>query len=122
MTGRFVVLHHELPAEAERPSHWDLMWQAGDVLRAWALDDPPRPGTATIARPLPDHRSTYLDYEGPVSANRGRVTRHDAGTFQLLRDEAGSVVVRLAGTQYQGEVLLQADGEHWQAIFSDGRR
>ena len=29
---RFVVLEHELPAESERASHWDLMLEDGQVL------------------------------------------------------------------------------------------
>lgn len=33
---------------------------------------------------LPNHRSLYLDYEGPVSENRGNVTKLATGTLQWL--------------------------------------
>jgi len=119
MTGRFVVLRHEMPEGAERPSHWDLLWEAGDVLRAWALDAPPQPGTTTSVLPLPDHRRVYLDYEGAVSGDRGLVTRYDAGQFRLESDEPGIVVVRLEGAKFQGEVRLWVEKGRWRATFKD---
>ena len=33
---------------------------------------------------LPNHRSLYLDYEGPVSENRGNVTKLATGTLEWL--------------------------------------
>ena len=62
---RFVILEHDHPV-----LHWDLMLEAGDVLQTWRLANPPTPGCAIDATALPDHRLTYLDYEGPVSGNR----------------------------------------------------
>lgn len=80
MADRFVILEHDFPT-----LHWDLMLEAGDVLKTWRLPEPPRAGTMTV-EPLPDHRVRYLDYEGPVSGDRGAVARWDAGVFERVDD------------------------------------
>ncbi len=84
-TGRFVVLRHEMPAHAQRSSHWDLLLEAGPVLAAWELPCPLLASRETSgpitgpARRLPDHRVLYLDYQGPIAGDRGHVTRVAAG-------------------------------------------
>jgi hypothetical protein len=102
---RFVVLEHDYP---ER--HWDFMLEAGDVLRTWRLAAPPQPGTPVVAEASFDHRLLYLDYEGPVSGNRGRVTPWDRGTYEEEEETtAPLVVVRLHGKRLDGKVTLQRD-------------
>ena len=78
---RFVILEHDWPAR-----HWDLLLEAGAVLRAWRLLAEPGPAAAVPAEPNADHRPAYLDYEGPVSGGRGTVSRWDAGTFTWRAD------------------------------------
>lgn len=85
---RFVILRHELPPGAERGSHWDLMLENRGILLTWELPElPPGPLPASFERlgirRLPDHRIAYLDYEGPVSNDRGTVKRVDFGEYQL---------------------------------------
>lgn len=89
---RFVVLRHSLPAEAERPTHWDWMFELNGVLETWATEplnqlfgpseliEP----ISVIAQRLADHRLEYLDYEGPVSGQRGSVARILRGTYTCL--------------------------------------
>jgi hypothetical protein len=103
---RYVVLRHETPADADRPDHWDLMFETGDVLRTWACDTLPQAGRSVEARQLVDHRPAYLDYEGPVSGHRGTVTRWDEGTYQLVEDRPERWVVRLCGRHFNGCLLL----------------
>jgi hypothetical protein len=55
-----------------------------------------------------DHRLAYLDYEGPVSNDRGTVTRVDAGTFTWLRDDAVELAVELSGQVYRGRMTVTA--------------
>lgn len=111
---RFVILEHDHPF-----LHWDLMLEAGNVLRAWRLLEQPEPGRTIHAETLGDHRLIYLDYEGPVSGNRGRVERWDAGTFTWEQDAPERVVVRLAGSRCRGEAILErnADG-NWNCACS----
>lgn len=107
---RFVLLRHETPPDYGRASHWDLMFETGDVLRTWAIEELPTPGKAIAAEPLADHRLAYLDYEGPVSGNRGEVRREDAGDYEMVEDEAERFVVLLHGQHLQGRFELQRQG------------
>jgi hypothetical protein len=97
---RFAVLSHDWPSP-----HFDLLLEADAVLRAWRLASPPSLG-ANAAEANFDHRKFYLDYEGVVSGGRGTVTRWDAGTFELVEDAPGRVVVELRGTKLTGRVEL----------------
>jgi hypothetical protein len=77
---RFVVLRHEGVASP----HFDLMVEVtpDSPLITWRCDRWPidRPTALTF---LPDHRNLYLEYEGPISGDRGYVTRIEAGTYTL---------------------------------------
>lgn len=79
--SRFVVLFHEFPADHKRNDHWDLMLQSGEKLDTWALSEMPGPGKSIPAVRIADHRTCYLDFEGQVSGDRGRVTRVRRGEF-----------------------------------------
>jgi hypothetical protein len=103
---RFVILLHELPAGADRRTHWDLMLEADGVLRTWALAEEPALGRSIAAEPLADHRLAYLTYEGEVSGNRGRVTRWDSGEYEVLAEAADRLEIRLAGGRLAGVAVL----------------
>lgn len=85
---RFVILEHDHPVR-----HWDLMLETGSILRTWRLAEPPRPGSVITAEATFDHRLHYLDYEGPVSGDRGTVTRWLAGTYEILREAVDRVEI-----------------------------
>src|SRR5207244_11676015 len=94
---RFVVLEHDHPH-----LHWDFMLETGETLRTWRLAVPPETGRTTAAESLGEHRRAYLDYEGPVSGNRGSVRRWDAGDFDGLEDSSTEVRVDLHGRRSRG--------------------
>jgi hypothetical protein len=117
---RFVVLRHELPASSARASHWDLMFETELALRTWAVNLDPTLIHDQPAEMLAPHRLAYLDYEGPVSGDRGSVTRWDRGPFEIERDEPGRFVARLAGEKLQGRItLIQGPADHsWRVSFA----
>lgn len=100
---RFVLLYHECPPSLGKPSHWDLMLERDGVLLTWNLPQLPAAwgGTAEtiVATRIADHRIAYLDYEGPVSGNRGTVTRVDSGEYEVAQENAVSLRVRLTGSR-----------------------
>jgi hypothetical protein len=98
---RFVVLEHTWNG-----THWDVMFEDGFVLKTWALDTPIVEARDLRARQLADHRLDYLDYEGPVSGERGVVRRWDEGTYELLEWTPEVVRLRLSGTQLSGDVRI----------------
>ncbi len=107
---RFVVLTHDHPTW-----HWDFMLESHGVLRTWRLDHDPSLVTPILATPLPDHRLIYLEYEGPVSGQRGQVQRWDEGQYEILSEDEGSITVTLKGTRLQGRASLElgTDGVTW---------
>ena len=94
------------------------MLEARGVLRTWRLSAPPKAGVAIAATASFDHRAIYLDYEGPVSGNRGAVQRWDAGDFVWQSDTPERVAVRLAGRRLNGLAILEtcAAGD-WSLLF-----
>jgi hypothetical protein len=122
---RFVVLHHELPPGAARSSHWDLMFEVAGALRTWAIETPPKEWQAGEALALPEHRLAYLDYEGPVSGDRGAVTRYDAGDYCVVREAPGHWTLDLAGKRLRGRLSLEridlgAEGDAAASIWRFG--
>jgi hypothetical protein len=105
---RFVVLAHDWPAP-----HWDLLVQAGGVLRAWRLHAEPAADTDIACEPGADHRLLYLDYEGPVPGGRGRVGRWDAGSAEWVADAPERSEVELRGARLSGRAVLRATGAGW---------
>lgn len=98
---RFVLLEHQW-----KGVHWDFMLEHGDHLRTWAIDGPVVAGKELPARELPDHRAAYLDYEGPISGDRGSVSRVDHGTYVPIEWADDRVRLHLMGRQLVGDVLL----------------
>jgi len=109
---RYSILAHNHPSP-----HWDLFLESGTVLRAWRLLEPLGPGVAVPAEAIGDHRPLYLDYEGPVSGNRGTVTRVDAGTFSWEVDSGERLAVRLAGNRFAGRVTFSHEAGVWSCRF-----
>lgn len=61
-------------------AHWDLMVEDGPVLVTFQLDGPP--WTTALGRRSFDHRPVYLEYEGPISGDRGVVAIEDRGEVE----------------------------------------
>jgi hypothetical protein len=107
---RFVLLYHDCPSDFGKPSHWDLMLEDEGVLLTWALAEPPNAdranGSPIAAQRLSNHRLAYLDYEGPVSGNRGNVRRVDAGTYHWVEQATARAQIQLEGETLSGEAAL----------------
>jgi hypothetical protein len=104
-----VILEHTGSAEFKPGVHWDLMLEVDGGLRTWELEAPPSEGFAIRATAIALHRLDYLDYEGPVSANRGSVRRWDSGTYEVLRETADLLVLAIRGERASGRLSLQRD-------------
>ncbi len=82
---RYVVLHHT----GVNPEHFDLIVEppsagAGELLPTWRIEAPPGAWSeATAAVRQADHRPIYMEYEGEISGNRGRVKRVAAGVAEV---------------------------------------
>jgi hypothetical protein len=97
------------------------MLETGGVLATWALEDLPAAGQQVSAERLADHRIDYLDFEGPVSGNRGAVTRWDAGRYRVESQTAAAWHVRIRGSQLDGQLVLEAEvdePQRWRVRYS----
>jgi len=104
---RFVILHHR----EHGGEHWDLMIEQSAGLATWRLarmpaaeDHAPIPATR-----LPDHRKAYLEYEGPISRDRGEVRRVEEGACEILEQAAAGWRVVLRGARLSGRFVLRCD-------------
>jgi hypothetical protein len=110
---RFVVLIHDDPA-----LHWDFMLEKEAILRTWRLARSPDAAGTTDAEPLADHRLAYLDYEGPVSGNRGSVRRFDRGEYAFIEETPHRIEVRLEGAVLGGRAVIErAESAGWKFEF-----
>ena len=90
---RYVVLWHDGISDP----HYDLMFEtSGDaLLTTWRAQHwPTRPGDVLVK--LPDHRRAYLDYQGPISGNRGFVRQTTGGAYRLIELGTDRFIVELA--------------------------
>ena len=122
---RYVILLHEMPGDSDRPTHWDLMLEENSLLLTWALEAFPEQGLVSRARSLPDHRPAYLAYQGPVSDNRGCVTRWEQGEFRWLQRSSQTLRINVSGQRLDGEICLTRDdplAEDWQIVYLGSKR
>lgn len=121
---RFVILRHEVPANYPRGGHWDLMLEAGQTLRTWALCELPRQEREVSAEALAEHRLEYLGYEGPLSGERGSVRQFDQGTYQIRQETPVELVAEFHGGWLTGLLRFtrdSADERYWRIAFPDDR-
>ncbi len=108
---RFVILRHDT---AEGEYHWDLLFEnTNGALTSYSL--PSRLADELIsirkgvvsgtARRLPDHRLAYLDYEGPISGNRGSVRKIDGGEFSMPEPNCFAI----EGRRFRGTIQIYPD-------------
>lgn len=84
------------------------MFETPGGLRTWALPAP-LPADQNCQQEvlrLADHRPAYLDYEGPVSGERGSVERIESGTFELIAKNDNRWEAELHGTACRGRITL----------------
>ena len=106
----YVLLHHKISDK----EHWDLCLDLGEVLATWrVLSDPRvRPDKTDAGWPaqrIQDHRRAFLEYEGPLSGDRGDVRRVDRGVWGSIEQGPAGWVVRLEGEVLRGVYRLPAE-------------
>ena len=81
---------------------------------------PPEIGKTISAQSSFDHRIIYLEYEGPISGNRGAVVRWDKGSFVWKEESQNHLRVDLSGEVLTGLVDLVRDPDgQWQLTVTD---
>lgn len=144
MTDRrhpWVLLHHQVqnPSGIEsdrspnnlggRGDHYDLMLSPPGVglLWTWAISVNPLDQVLPLecaAERLSDHRRVYLEYEGPISGDRGQVQQAATGSFEVITwsDQQVEVRIGLDGVNHQDDsflISLTRRADAWQLCWSN---
>lgn len=98
-----------MPEGTAKPSHWDLMLEQERVLETYTLWQFPRLDEPELATRDADHRMIYLEYEGPVSGERGYVLREDSGTYEALERTKTGITLHVNGQRLTGRLILRLD-------------
>ena len=106
---RYAVLHHTNVAAP----HFDLLFerQPGGSLMTWRSVVWPVVDFTPLER-LADHRREYLEYEGPVSGDRGEVRRVAGGGFGFEMALEDCFRIRIEGGALFS-IRQRADGAGW---------
>jgi hypothetical protein len=84
-------------------------WSLAALPAGWAerLDIVDGTSSETVpATRLAEHRLAYLEYEGPISGDRGEVRRAAAGEFAWKTCETGRIEFRFASGTLSGQASL----------------
>jgi hypothetical protein len=107
----FVLLEHQT---SDGAVHWDLLIEVSgqERLATWRLAENPigRPD-AIAAERIGDHRRVYLDYEGPLSEDRGKVRRLDRGACRVGYASGNALIAELMGQRWHGIYEIVAGGQ-----------
>ncbi|MHC4605436.1 MAG: DNA polymerase ligase N-terminal domain-containing protein [Planctomycetota bacterium] len=107
MMPRFVIQHH---VGAPDGDHYDLMLEEGDSLMTWKIGAPAFTRLQSSNR-IEDHRKKYLDYEGEVSGDRGKVAIWDRGEYTLDARSPIHLRVALRGEKIRTRLCFDLRGE-----------
>jgi hypothetical protein len=89
-----------------RASHFDLMLEKNGLLTTFELFQLPIPGERFPVRRLPEHRIDYLDYEGPISGDRGHVTQWTAGHYLTAIESENKWILELYSPRLSARIVL----------------
>jgi hypothetical protein len=118
-----VLLRHELPESSARASHYDLMLERETNLFTVELSEVLQPGVPQTARELAPHRKAYLDYEGPVSHDRGDVRAIDRGSLTIVTWTETKIEADLNGQTLRGRLTLEreklsaSESGNWRVVL-----
>lgn len=129
---KFVLLEHDTRPDPAAPSnpaavHYDLMidFDGRGGLATWRLARLPHGLCDQVpAERLADHRRAYLEYEGEIRGNRGRVRRVDQGGCEWVDPQTQSAqpaTAHVCGVSYERDAArrmrLLFRGELLRGVF-----
>ncbi|MBU6236752.1 MAG: hypothetical protein KGQ51_02915 [Planctomycetes bacterium] len=100
-----MLLHHTGWISSNRGDHWDWMLEPLDLaqegLITFASTRAPQAGwDGEFLESLPRHRAAYLDYQGPVSEQRGHVKQVAKGHFRWIEMSSDTLSLELVSMDF----------------------
>jgi hypothetical protein len=107
-TGRFVLHRH---TRGSGKAHWDLMFEKGQMLETYRLEAWPGSKDAAIeGEKIFEHPLKFLSYQGSVNKGAGCVIMEDCGSYSVVSETAGEVIIKLSGNLLNCKAIGAAGG------------
>jgi bifunctional non-homologous end joining protein LigD len=110
---KFVIQKHTRSDDI----HWDLMFEAGNVLETYRLPVPPEKmsNNPVEAVKIFDHPVKFLTYEGSVNKGQGSVKIADSGIYKILNKTDVQIEFQFDGKILKGKfTLMFIEEDHWE--------
>ncbi|MHA7812844.1 MAG: hypothetical protein ACX94C_05565 [Phycisphaerales bacterium] len=113
---RTVVLLHTQP---QKPDHYDWLIDQPELdtqhrLITFRTAHSPDQADAFLAQQAPDHRAMYLDYEGPLSNNRGQVSQVASGHVHIWEQHRDQITCRIQWAERLQDLTATRSGDGWR--------
>ena len=115
---RFSIAKHEMPANSSRHSHFDLFLESEGTLMTWELTSLLTSQNNQVVRRLANHRLVYLDFQGPLSDDRGTVKLVDTGSLEWVTLESERLIGRINGQTTDGKLTLTSEGSSINDVWN----
>ncbi len=79
------------------------------MLMTWELSSLLTSQNKQVVRRLANHRMLYLDFQGPLSNDRGTVKLIDSGSLEWMTLESERLIARLEGQTIAGRLTLVSE-------------
>jgi hypothetical protein len=91
-----------------------ILRESGVLMTFRVASRPDHPGGAFEGTKLADHRATYLDFEGEISGDRGRVTRVARGVVAVVELSESRVAIEggYGGAEMRW-IGSRVEGDRW---------
>ena len=102
---RFVIHHH-----SHQNSHYDLMIEKHNSLVTWQIKEKDLidilEGRIISVRKIQNHRTEYLEYEGPITCDRGHVKIFDTGEYKEVEWNDSRIILNFFGEKIRGKMQI----------------
>ena len=71
-----------------------------------------------VVRRLANHRLVYLDFQGPLSDDRGTVKLVDTGSLEWVTLESERLIGRINGQTTDGKLTLTSEGSSINDVWN----
>ena len=117
-SSRYVIQKHTRGEDV----HWDLMLEDNGRLTTWQVPVDPR----TILNGIPvkivriqDHDLRFLQYEGPVQNNTGKVKLADYGTYLIQSKTQNALILTACSEKFDSDYTIEiSKSPDWQIILT----
>ena len=114
MNLNYSIIKHTL---SDYTFHYDFLIKKNDILQCWQFSSIANIeiGELIFCKKIFDHRLKYLNYQGPISNNRGKVQIIQNGFLEIIIQEDNLVRFRIDSELLNGNFeIRKIQSEAWE--------